>query len=238
MRNKSLIFPLLMLCLISSCGEVSSTSSPITTTSTSSQGSVTPTTTTPISGYKLEWVISEFIEVKVEGSTNLPNNITYENNELYFTATSTNENYIVENGTYDSADACYSMVLGITYSTDNSSKYTRAAYYYVDDNEITLDFLIDDGACWAYFWLDENVSGSYYWSYFDNENYEMNGILDANTYDSNTLLGYSDNNITSSTTRDSIRELASAMISVLCSWMDDDFRSINVTAEDLGFYCY
>lgn len=148
------------------------------------------------------------------------------------------KNHIVKNGTYDSSDKYYGLVLGTGYVSGNSSKYTRVAYYYIDSNEITLDFIIDNGECWAYFWLDENVSGSYEWSYFDSENYEMSGVLYANTYDSNTLLGYSDNNITSSTTRDSIRELASTMISAICSHIDDDFSDVRVTARDLGFYCY
>ena len=108
----------------------------------------------------------------------------------------------------------------------------------LNDNEITLDFLIDDGDCWVYFVIDENVDGSYLWSYFDSRNYKISGTLYSNTYDNNTLLGYSSNNISSSSLRQTIRELASTMISSLCSKIDSDFAAINVTAEDLGFYNY
>ena len=148
------------------------------------------------------------------------------------------KNHIIDNGTYDSQNNCYRLTLGTTYSSDDSSKYTRLAYYYVDDNEITLDFLIDDGDCWVYFAIDENVDGSYDWFYFDYDDYEMGGMLYATTYDDYTLLGYSYNNISYSSTIQSVRELASTMISVLCSWIDNDFDTINVTAEDLGFYYY
>jgi S1-C subfamily serine protease len=148
------------------------------------------------------------------------------------------KNHIIDNGTYDSQNNCYRLTLGTTYSSDYSSKYTRLAYYYVNDNGITLDFLIDDGDCWVYFIIDENVDGSYYWSYFDDSNYKMSGTLYSATYDSNTLLGYSSNNISSSSLRQTVRELASTMISLLCSWIDNDFDAINVTAEDLGFYHY
>lgn len=150
------------------------------------------------------------------------------------------KDYIMKNGEYNaSTDGdYYDLVLGVTYSSDRSSKYTRIAYYYVDDNEITLDFLINDGEMWVYFEIDENVDGSYTWSYFDDNDYEMGGILYASTYDGDTLLGYNRNNITNATVRNSVRELASAMIDSLCYCIDDDFADIGVTAADLGFDCY
>ncbi|MBQ9784431.1 MAG: trypsin-like peptidase domain-containing protein [Clostridia bacterium] len=148
------------------------------------------------------------------------------------------KNYIIQNGVYLSSQNCYRLTLGNTYSSDYTTKYTRLAYYYVDDDEITLDFLIDDGEYWVYFTLDEALDGSYYWSYFDDFGYKMSGTLYASTYDSDTLLGYSSNNVSSSSTRASVRELASTMISVLCSWIDYDFSDIGVTAEDLQFYYY
>lgn len=148
------------------------------------------------------------------------------------------KNHIVDNGMYDASENCYSLTLGTSYPSDYSAKYTRKAYYYVNSNEITLDFLIDDGDCWVYFVIDENVDGSYYWSYFDHNGYKMSGTLYSATYDNNTLLGYSSNNISSSTLRNTVRELASTMISTLCSWIDADFKDINVSAEDLGFYYY
>lgn len=147
--------------------------------------------------------------------------------------------YITTNGTYKTSSSgnYYRLVLGTTYSSDYSSKYTRVAYYYVDDNTVTLDLLIDDGDLWAYFRIDEDVDGSYFWRYFD-DTYEMYGTLYANSYTSTTLLGYSYNDISSSSLRSTIRELASLMINMVCRYIDSDFDDIGVTAEDLGFYYY
>ena len=148
------------------------------------------------------------------------------------------KNYIIDNGSYDASDNTYRFVLGTTYSSDYSSKYTRVAYYYANSNTITLDYLIDDGDYWVYFVIDENVDGSYAWSYFDDDNYKMSGTLYASTYGSGTLLSYSSNNISYSSLRTVVRKLASQMVNNLCLWLDKDFSSINVTAEDLGFYNY
>ncbi len=148
------------------------------------------------------------------------------------------KNYIIDNGTYNASDDYYRLIIGTTYTSDYSKKYTRLAYYYVNDNEITLDHVIDDGTSWVYFTIDENVDGSYEWDYFDDDEYEMGGILYAATYNNDTLLGYSYNNISSSSLRNSTRELASVMIYTLCMSIDEDLEDINVTAEDLGFYHY
>ena len=63
----------------------------------------------------------------------------------------------------------------------------------------------------------------------------MGGTLRASTYDEDTLLSYSHNNISNSSFRSDVRELASSMITFSCAYIDEDFASANVTAEDLGF---
>ena len=148
------------------------------------------------------------------------------------------KNYIIENGSYNINDNYYKLTLGTSYSYDYSNKYTRLAFYYVDDDEITIDLIIDDGDNWVYFTIDEDIDGSYAWNYFDENDYKMSGTIYASTYDSDTLLGYSYNNISSSSLRTSARKLASAMVSLSCSWLDKDFANIGVTAEDLYFYAY
>ncbi len=152
------------------------------------------------------------------------------------------KNYIMSNGTYDSTDKVYKIDLGYTYSSDYESKYVRRAYYYVEDEEITLDFIIYETGgyfqYWTYFTIDEDVDGSYFWSYFDENDYSMSGTLTASTYNTNSLLGYSNNNISDSSLRSSVRELASVMISQLLTCLDNDLADIDVTAADLGFYYY
>ena len=95
--------------------------------------------------------------------------------------------------------------------------------------------LIDDGELWAYFTVDDAVDGSYAWSYFNDYDHKMRGTITAATYASSSLLGYSYNNISSSSTRSTVRSLASSMISMVCLYLDDDLDVIGVTAEDLGF---
>lgn len=149
------------------------------------------------------------------------------------------KNYIINNGTYfSSSGGYYRLLLGNSYSSDYSNKYSRYAFYYVSDNEVTLDLVINDGEYWVYFYMDEYLEGEYFWGYFDDYDYEMTGTLYASTYDDDTLLGYSYNNISYSSIRDSVRKLASSMMNLVLSYIDSDFDDIGVTAEDLGFLCY
>ena len=148
------------------------------------------------------------------------------------------KNYIVENGTYKTSSTgnYYILTLGYFYSSDYSYKYTRYAYYYVTKDYITLDFS-SSGGPYVYFEITE-PDGIYNWTYFDEYDYVMKGILYANTYNSNSLLGYNYNNISSSSLRTTIRELASTYMSALLSYIDKDFKAAGVTAGDLGFYYY
>ncbi len=146
------------------------------------------------------------------------------------------KNYIVENGEYDYEDNEYSLVIGLSYSSDYTYTYTRTASYAADDDEITLSLLIDMD-CMLMISIDE-VDGIYSWGYIDSEGYIITGTVYASTYDSGTLLGYSYNNISSSSLRSTIRELASAMLNALCSWVNQDLEECGVTAKDLGFVNY
>ena len=148
------------------------------------------------------------------------------------------KNYIIDNGVYSEEYDWYYIVLDVDYSADYTKKYERRAYYYINDDEITFDFIINDGDNWVYFVVDEDLDGEYYWSYFDVNDYEMSGIIYAADYDSNTLLGYNSNNIPTSSLRSTIRELASIMIDGLCYEFENDFSEIGVTAKDIGFYQY
>ena len=147
------------------------------------------------------------------------------------------KDYILSNGTYVS-NGYYRLHLGTTYSSDYTDSYDRYAYYYPDNDYITLDYVINNGEFWVYFKITNSLSGSYEWHYFDDMDYSMNGTITAATYTTNTLLGYSYNNITNSSIRSSVRELASIMVSNLCSKISYDFDDIGVTASDLHFYYY
>ena len=146
------------------------------------------------------------------------------------------QNYVITSGTYDASDNEYTLTLGYSYSTDGTSIYTRRISYNVNDDELILYFFID--ATHMISITIDDVEGVYEWWYVDSYDYYMYGTIYANTYSSNTLLGYSGHNIYYSALLTSTRKLASAMVSALCSYLDSDFKAIGVTAEDLGFLYY
>ena len=150
------------------------------------------------------------------------------------------KNYIIQNGEYDTQYRNYYVKIGEEYSSDRTYLFTMWAYYYPEDDEITLDLALDSDkyGYYVYFCIDKAISGRYFWQYFDDNDNEMSGTLVANTFTHNTLLGYSSNNITNATLREDVRELASTMISYICSEMTSVFKSINVTPRDLGFNSY
>ncbi|MBQ9805460.1 MAG: trypsin-like peptidase domain-containing protein [Clostridia bacterium] len=146
------------------------------------------------------------------------------------------KNHIIQKGTYDSTDKEYSLTFGYQYSDDYTSKYTRIAYYDTTTDTVQLGLLIDSDYM-ILIEIDE-VDGVYNWGYIDTYDNYMMGVLYAASYDPDTLLGYDYNNITSSSTRVSVRELASIMVSYLATYLDSDLSSIGLTAEDLGFNNY
>ena len=146
-------------------------------------------------------------------------------------------NYIIANGTYDYDDAEYELLLGYTYSSDYSTKYSRYANYHTDDGRISIDLFID-ATHLASFYLTEELTGRYDWVYVDENDYYMTGTIIASTYDTNTLLGISNHNIYYSSLLTTTRKLASGMVSLICSYFTSDFSDIGVTASDIGFYCY
>ncbi len=146
------------------------------------------------------------------------------------------KNHVISNGTYDASDNEYTLTIGTSYSNDYSTRYTRQVAYNLSDNTITLFFFID-ASYMISIEIDE-IDGIYTWSYYDEDDYYMYGTLYASTYNKNTLLGYSYNNIYSSSLRTSIRELASSMVNYLCGVIDEDLEDIGVTAYDLGFLQY
>ena len=148
------------------------------------------------------------------------------------------KNYIISQGTYDS-DGYYCVELGFDYSSDYSYTYSRMAFYYPEENEITLDFLLDDGDDWVYITLTEDLTGVYEWMFYDFANDEyIGGELYARTFTSSTTLSYDTYTYSDYSTLNSARNLARTMIYVLGSYIEEDFYDIGVTAADLQFTCY
>ena len=142
-------------------------------------------------------------------------------------------NYVKSKGTYDASDNEYELTLGYEYSSDYSSQYTRELCYDVSDHELTF-YLYINAEYLVTISIDE-IDGVYSWIYVDDNDYYMLGTLYASTFDSGSLLGYSDHNINYASLRTSVRELASSMARLLCLYMSTDLADAGVTAKDLGF---
>ncbi len=146
------------------------------------------------------------------------------------------KNYAIAKGTYSDGD--YEVSLKSFYSSDYETKYTIYLKYDVSENEINLQlYSVSSFAYLIGFMIDSSVSGNYAWAYVDTYNYNMVGILYANTFTDNSLLGYSSTNASSST-RTALRELASASMIYLCAYLDEVLAPAGVTAVDLGFYYF
>ena len=150
------------------------------------------------------------------------------------------KNYAIKNGTYDAADNEYSYMFYKDYSSD----YTTTYYFYVDYDATknVVTFTLFDDASSDYmvsFDVTESLSGYYEWSYIDSNSNYMAGTITAKTYTSSSALGYSSNNISSSSVRTAIRNLASSMVSYLLSTTDIVFNSeLGLTVSDFGFTSY
>lgn len=143
------------------------------------------------------------------------------------------KNYVIQKGSYDSSDNNYSLTLGYAYPSDYSVKYTRIISYDVAGNELRLILFVDMDYVVS-ITIDE-VDGVYDWGFIDKNDNCMLGTIHATTYTPNSLLGYSYNNISSSSLRAAARKLASSMVSFLITYINTDFAKIGVTAVDFGF---
>ena len=146
------------------------------------------------------------------------------------------KNHIISEGDYSTRYEEYYIELGYSYSNDYTSEYTRVIYYDPAEDSISLYMFTNFGSN-LYIEMDE-FNGIYEWGYYDDDDYDMAGTLYAATFTSNTLLGYSYQNIYNASLRSAIRELASAMVHHLCSYMDTDLANLGLCAEDLGFNHY
>lgn len=146
------------------------------------------------------------------------------------------KNYIIQNGEYFSeSGGGYRVLLGVDTNNDGTTKFTRYAYYYQQDDAITLDILVNDGQYWLYVTIFEDLDGVYAWDYFDENNYEMGGTVVAGTFDADTLLRYDYNNIDYTELRVEVRQLASNMLTLLLVYMEFDLGGFGITPSTFGF---
>ncbi len=150
------------------------------------------------------------------------------------------KNAIIDSGEYDADNACYIVDLDSTPA--DPYKYYRRAYYYESDNSVTLDLIVTlDGTTtyWVYIEFYEDLSGTYYWEYFDVYDRVLSGQVTAATFNENILLGYTNyENISTQDELNSIRDTASILVDLLCTFITADLEPIDITAADLGFVLY
>lgn len=147
------------------------------------------------------------------------------------------KNYVKEKGTYDYENKHYSYIIHSSYSDGTRIEIT--INYDVADNEIVIyNFVSGSMSSLLGIYIKSDVSGSYSYIYNDSHDYIMMGTLDATTFDSYTLVGYTYNNVSSSSLRTTLRELVSSMVNILGKALDSGLEPMGLTAEDLGFLCY
>ena len=147
--------------------------------------------------------------------------------------------YIATYGTYDYTYENYSVTLDNLYSSDYTSMYTLMAYYYPDDNEITLDFLIDNGEFWIYVTLDASLSGYYRWDFFEIDgDASMYGNLTATYFTQNSSLSCSNYSSISYYDLSSYENLATSMLQYYLLYFNTYFAAAGVSLADIGFLYY
>ncbi|MBR2871324.1 MAG: serine protease [Clostridia bacterium] len=147
----------------------------------------------------------------------------------------TMKNYAITNGTYD--DGCYEVKYGTDYSSDYSTSYNFYIVYDVSTQEISFQLFAysSNGLSFLVSFDVDKVDGVYDWSYVDSYDDYMSGQIVGSTWDTGYVLGYSYNNITSSSLRTTVRELASSSMNVLLYSIDEHLSSKGITAYKLGF---
>lgn len=150
--------------------------------------------------------------------------------------------YIVANGKYNSSSGYYALELGMDYATDYNSKYTRSAFYYVEEDIISLDldysYVGEDDFSYLYIKIDESLSGIYQWNYFDDSYDTMGGTVYAASFGSGTTLTYTSSNIDYASLREACQGLSSSMLRLLLTTLKRDLQGLDITPADFGFTNY
>ena len=142
--------------------------------------------------------------------------------------------YAMEEGEYFPDNDAYSLQLGSSYLLEYPNiECMRGIIYYVEEDILCLVATLDyDDDNTVVIKIDE-VDGVYEWYYFDNLDNYMSGTLNASMYTDGAVLSYDQYNLEVDAVP--MEELATDMLSEICFYMDNDLRSIGLSAEDLGF---
>lgn len=146
--------------------------------------------------------------------------------------------YIIMEGTLSDDGSKYNLLL----DTITSDGMTYMTVVSLDINSLNIEYYIvvsdDVGDYYGVVIYIDSIDYTYDWQYADSFGDEMSGTLNSDKFDGNTLLKYSDNNITDADARDLAQELATALVDYACANMDYDLSVAGITAYDLGFLNY
>lgn len=146
------------------------------------------------------------------------------------------KNYIISKGEYDKVDKEYTIYFN-DYYWNSSNRYKTSGTYYVEDNQITLNIFIYNNSR-SYTTLSgitiKNTDGVYDWAIIDSDYNFMQGTIYASTFTSNTVLSYT-YKLGFTYTASTAKTIASQAIYQLLSDLEVDYKSIGITAKDLGF---
>ncbi len=149
------------------------------------------------------------------------------------------KNYIISKGNYIESSAGGFFTITAKKGYTENFLYNWQAQY--NNDSLDLSLIITSRTTYekdVLVIIMYDFNGVYEWVYRTYNGYQMSGVLYANTYNSNTLLGYTRDNIYSSQDEKEVRETASIMVDMICTYLDTFFAEIGITAEDMGFYNY
>lgn len=144
--------------------------------------------------------------------------------------------HIIENGTQEGPEGLYYLAGNTFYLYDYQVEGYTLASFYPTYNIVTLSAVLPD--TFVAFEIYYNLSGTYYWMYMDSNDQSMSGLLEAATFDSRSLLEYSNTTLSSATDRAYVRAFASVVVDCICQMIPIDFPNLDITPKDLGFLLY
>jgi len=143
--------------------------------------------------------------------------------------------HILSRGTYDYSDNTYTLDGGSYSSGDDVYKIQYS--FDSSESEVLLSLFLYDESFTALFtiYITPNNVSTHNYTYVDTYEDYMIGVITASTYTTDTLLGYSSNNGSTASMRETIRELGSNLADILLASVESEKGSLGISITDIGF---
>lgn len=145
--------------------------------------------------------------------------------------------YVSANGIKDPFDGSYSLVLREVFEYNDPTEYIYSATYNPEYNEVDLLLTVDQQATVAI--TIDQIDGKYQWYYLDSitDGY-MLGTISASSFRSTSVLYYSEHSFHTLDMAAAVQEKATALMQLLCIYMDTYLHDMGLTADAIGFTHY